>query len=189
MGKSYQFLIFLLFSCSIFDIFGEKYSRTNLEVFVQDQSTFILHKAKIQPASQKDMPAKKLRWKFNWKALYEEEAFFFKLVFLDETQALLKVRIQNEELVCMENVEVAPHNYGKGGQFGRIAESMIAYACRFSFIYGKGEYTGYLIFESKTALIPYYENHYQAEVIFGNRMFIAPENGKKLVKEFLQIIV
>lgn len=133
------------------------------------------------------MPASGAGWKFDWGKLYVEAYYFYKLIYENEIQALLKLRIENGEMVVMDNVEVAPHNYGKGGKYELVAENIIAYACRFSLIYGKGDYSGFLIFDSKTALISYYQMKYNAKLIFGTRMYIKPENGKKLVRKYLEL--
>jgi len=52
---------------------------------------------------------------------------------------------------------------------------------------GKGNYLGFLSFDSKTELIELYQNKYGATFAMGNKMFFDPEAGKKLMKKYLGI--
>ena len=50
---------------------------------------------------------------------------------------------------------------------------------------GKGHFIGFLVFDSKTKLISLYENKYGATRIGGQRMYIDPKAGRKLIKQYL----
>jgi len=78
-------------------------------------------------------------------------------------------------------------NYGSNGKYENIAGCLIAFACFKSVELGKNSYEGYLTFESKTALIDFYRNKYGATLTMGQRMFIDPHIGKKLVKDYLNL--
>ncbi|MEO0582047.1 MAG: hypothetical protein AAF135_07495 [Bacteroidota bacterium] len=67
----------------------------------------------------------------------------------------------------MNNIEVAPHNYGSNGRYENVAGALIAFACLQSIEKGKEPYEGYLTFESKTALIEFYINKYGATLAVG----------------------
>jgi len=50
----------------------------------------------------------------------------------------------------------------------------------------KYKHKGYLTFESKTKLIPLYQQKYGAILAMGQRMFIDPEMGLKLIDKYLK---
>ncbi len=91
----------------------------------------------------------------------------------------------NEEMLYMNNIEVAPHNYGEHGRYDRVAGCLIAFGCYKSFEQGAGHYIGYLAFESKTKLIALYQKKYGATQAMGQKMFIDPDAGRKLMKTYL----
>ena len=146
--------------------------------------------AEINEALSKEMPTKKSGWQFSWKSLFKTEgATFYKLTLkddLDKIQGILMLSIMYEEMLYMNNIEIAPHNIGSKGKFDNVAGSLIAYGCLKSFELGKNTYKGYLTFESKTKLIPLYEKKYGAARTMGQRMFIDPEHGLKLIDKFLK---
>ena len=148
------------------------------------------HLAHISKVAYADMPLKKDGWQFNWRSLSKnEDALFFKLVSSDnsEIQGMLMLSIVDEGIVSMNNIEVAPHNYGSKGKYQNVAGCLIAFACRKSFELGEGNYIGFLVFESKTSLIEFYKNKYGATQAMGQRMFIDDLTGKKLIKEYLGV--
>ena len=49
----------------------------------------------------------------------------------------------------------------------------------------KSNYKGYLDFVSKTALIGLYRDKYYAQSTIGQKMYIDPIGGKKLIEEYL----
>jgi hypothetical protein len=95
------------------------------------------------------------------------------------------VSIQFGEMVYMNNLEVAPQNYGKNKKYDMVAGCLIAFACRFSLIYGKNAYAGFLAFDSKTQLIEYYCEKYGAKHAIGQRLYFDPETGKNLINIYL----
>lgn len=89
-------------------------------------------------------------------------------------------------MLYLNNIEVASHNLGLKGKYENVAGCLIAYACLKSFELGKNAYEGYLTFESKTELISLYQNRYRATLAMGQRMFIEPEMGLKLIDKYLK---
>ena len=71
--------------------------------------------------------------------------------------------------------------------YENVAGCLLAYACRKSFEIGRGNYNGYLSFDSKTNLIELYQNKYGANLAMGNKMYFSPETGKNLMKKYLLI--
>ncbi|HKK76725.1 MAG TPA: hypothetical protein VJ953_16735 [Saprospiraceae bacterium] len=63
------------------------------------------------------MPDKKGGWQFTWKKLGKTEgADFYKLTRVastDTIEGMLMLTLLNEEMLYMNNIEVAPHNYEK----------------------------------------------------------------------------
>lgn len=156
-----------------------------LEVSTQQEA-----QATIQKAIFKDMPLKKEGWQFTWRTLYKTEgAEFYKLSLLSDSntvQGILMLSIMYDEMLYMNNIEVAPHNLGSKGEYDHIAGCLIAYGCSKSFELGKNAYKGYLTFESKTQLIPLYQKKYGATLAMGQKMFIGPEIGLQLINQYLK---
>ena len=75
--------------------------------------------ASIKKANSKDMPTKKSGWQFTWRSLYKTEgAEFYKLIIENdssEIQGVLMLSIMYEEMLYMNNIEVAPQNLGSKG--------------------------------------------------------------------------
>ena len=146
--------------------------------------------AQINEALFKDMPIKKNGWQFTWRTLFKTEgAEFFKLTLKDDlsnVQGVLMYSIMYEEMLYMNNIEVAPHNLGSKGKFENVAGCLIAFGCLKSFELGKNTYKGYLTFESKTKLISLYEEKYGATSTMGQKMFIGPDQGLNLIDKYLK---
>ena len=146
--------------------------------------------AKIEKAELSDMPAKRNGWQFTWKFLFKTEGSTIYKLTSEKSPAtnegLLMLSLMNEEMLYMNNIEVAPHNLGKTAEYDYIAACLIAFACWKSFETGQHSYKGYLTFESKSELIPLYEKKYGAILAKGRRMFIPPKTGLKLINKYLK---
>ncbi len=154
------------------------------EVVNEGEVEAVISKARIS-----DAPSKKEGWNFNWHELFRTEgSFFFKITLRGtptKIEGLIMLSIYFGEMVYMNNLELAPHNIGKEKQYDRIAGCLIAYGCRVSQEEGKGNYQGYLTFESKTELIPLYTQKYGAIRASGLKMFIDNAQGEKLIAQYL----
>jgi hypothetical protein len=137
------------------------------------------------------MPLKKDGWQFTWKKLAKiEGAQFYKITLKDspsKLEGLLMITLINDEMLYMNNLELAPHNYGSKGKYENVAGCLIAFACKKSFELGRGNYLGFLSFDSKTELISLYEEKYGAIWAMGQKMFIDPGQGRKLMEKYLNI--
>jgi len=160
-----------------------------MKIQLLEQKTNLLLSGRINQAFSKDMPLKKHGWQFTWKTLYKTEgATFFKLtlnISPSNLEGILMLTLMNDEMLYMNNIEVAPHNLGSKGQYDYVAGCLIAYACYKSFELGKDNYRGYLTFDSKTQLIPLYQQKYGATLAMGQKMFIAPQIGQQLIDKYL----
>jgi hypothetical protein len=143
--------------------------------------------SKLRPS---EAPLKKDGWNFNWRGLHRTDgSSFFKITLNDspdQIEGLLMLSVYFGEMVYMNNLELAPRNIGKGKKYDWVAGCLIAYGCRFSLEEGKGNYQGYLTFESKTELIPLYAQKYGAIRTMGQKMFIDIDQGERLMDQYLR---
>ncbi|MCU0349136.1 MAG: hypothetical protein MUC59_19510 [Saprospiraceae bacterium] len=148
-----------------------------MKVNVKDTLSGNLVAAEIKAARLGDMPLKKDGWSFNWRQLHKDfkAALFFKLT-LEATphkvEGMLMLTLQFDRMVFMNDLEVAPHNLGTSKRYDWVAGCLIAYACFESQCKGKGDYIGFVAFESKTKLIELYinKNKYGAMQLAGHRI-------------------
>jgi len=162
-----------------------------MKIILREAKTGKEQRATITKLLRKELPFKKDGWQFNWRELYKiEGANIFKIT-TDASpkiiDGILMLTIYNEEMVFMNNVEVAPHNYRRNGLYKEVAGCLIAYSCMESFERGKGNYNGFLSFDSKTELIELYQKKYHAKIAMGHKMYIDPVGGKMLMKKYLKI--
>ena len=160
-----------------------------MKITIRETKTRKKIPAQILKANKKDMPLKKDGWQFNWRELYrDKEAMFYKVVLSNDTKVLgiVMVSMLSNEILFMNDIETEPQSVGSEGRYQNIAGSLIAYACRLSFEKGKGNYIGFLVFDSKTKLFNLYKNRYGATPTMGQRMCIEPAQGKKLITEYLK---
>jgi hypothetical protein len=147
--------------------------------------------AVISKASAGEMPLKKDGWQFNWRSLAKTEGAMLFKISLEENpegaEGMLMLSLMFDEMLYMNNIEVAPQNYGKDGRYENIAGCLLAFACRMSMTHGKGAYKGYLTFDSKTELIELYRNKYGATPAMGQKMFFTPKAGDMLMEKYLGI--
>jgi len=102
---------------------------------------------------------------------------------LNEILGLLHLTTYKNMLI-MNLVEVSKKNIGKRKQYDYIAGCLIAFACQESFAI-ESSYKGFLTFNAKSELIDLYKNKYYARQINGQRMYIEPEAGVKLIDEYI----
>lgn len=163
-----------------------------MEVEVIESKTGLIKKAFIGITNLKEIPPKKEGWNFNWRKLIKTEgAVVYKLSLLEtpaKVEGLLMLTLMFDEMIYMNDIEVAPHNYGKDGKHDNVAGCLIAFSCKESFEKGRNDYRGFLSFDSKTQLIDFYVKKYGATVARGSKMYIGPKEGRKLIDEYLKII-
>lgn len=147
--------------------------------------------ASIISAQKENLPTRKSGWQFTWKKLFQAEgAVCYKLSTVinpNRIEGMLMLTLVEDEMLFMNNIEVAPHNYGSTGQYENVAGCLLAFACYKSFELGKNHYLGYLSFDSKTQLIELYQSKYGATHARGQKMFFDPAAGKILMQKYLSI--
>lgn len=162
-----------------------------MKIQLKEANTFKVHQGQILKIGPKEMPLKKDGWRFSWKKLaMVEGAQFYKINRIDSPEIIegvLMFTLINDEMLYMNNVEVAPHNYGNGGKYENVAGCLISFACMKSFELGRRNYLGFLSFESKTELIEFYQEKYGATWAMGQKMFIDPIAGRRLIGKYLNI--
>lgn len=158
-------------------------------MYILDNQTKNLVEIEIVKGTFKDMPLKKDGWNFNWRAALktkETETYILRLKSNSESiQGVLHLKKQSEMLI-MDLVEIAPHNIGqKEKRYKYVAGCLIAFACRESFKLNS-HYKGFLSFEAKTNLIPWYQKHYFAKIAMGQKMYIESDDGERLIDTYLK---
>lgn len=158
-------------------------------MYILDNRTETLVEVEIVIGLSKDMPLKKDGWNFNWKSNLKKkdsETYILRLKSNPSSiQGALLLKSQDGMLI-MDLVEVAPQNIGqKSKRYRYVAGCLIAFACRESFKLDS-KYKGFLTFESKTKLIDWYMENYYAKIAMGQKMFIEPEYGEKLIELYLK---
>ena len=160
-----------------------------MKIKLKDTVTNELINAQILPAIKNELPSKKEGWNFNWSEVYAQEGKIYKVIIEEkpeEIQGIVKFSIHNNEMLYMENLELAPHNIGSKGRYDYIAGCLIAYCCKLSHSFGKGNYSDIVVFDSKTVLINFYKTKYGATLLFGQRMCIYSEAGQNLISQYLK---
>lgn len=138
-------------------------------------------------AKKNNLPKKKDGWKFNWSnSLKESPNSTYALIENNSSVVHGMLQIKYDEgMLIMELIELAPFNIGSNKMYDRIAGCLISFACRESFKL-KNNYTGYVTFVSKTKLMEWYRDKYYASQSIGQRMYIDPFSGQKLIDKYLK---
>lgn len=158
-------------------------------MYILEKETNKLVECEIRIADYKNLPLKKDGWSFNWNfaAKRTDSEIFVLTANLDkqQIQGALQI-IKYEGMVIMELLEVHPQNRGsKKKKYDHVAGCLIAFACSQTFL-NQGNYRGFLTFISKTELIELYKSKYGAVQTIGNRMYIDPNQGMKLMNQYLE---
>lgn len=98
-------------------------------------------------------------------------------------------------LYKMENNELFYNVFISDKLNDGVASSIIAYACRLSFLHGKDHFKGWLAFDvieenenTQLKLMANYSKKYNAKRIDGETtMIIEPKDGKNLIKKHLKL--
>jgi len=135
-------------------------------------------------------------WRFNFSKHARKKNFQTYILCCDHTPDIIEgcliFEMRDQIEPYMAYVEVAPYNRGETKQRDNVAGCLIAFACRLSFIHGKGDYHGWLAFdvleeskEDEMKLMAVYSSKYGALKFGETTMVIPPEGGQKLIDEFL----
>jgi hypothetical protein len=135
-------------------------------------------------------------WRFNFRGNTLKERLQTYVLICDETPAIiegcLSFKLKGSEEPYMAYVEIAPHNKGRSKRYENVAGCLIAFACRLSFIHGKGHYQGWLAFdvleekkEDEIKLMAIYCGKYGALKFGETTMVIPPDAGEHLINKYL----
>jgi hypothetical protein len=168
-----------------------------MKITVIHASTGKIVAAEIRDAKQIELPSMQSGWRFNFnkhiKTLPRARAFVLTTVDTPEiVEGCLIFQMMDSVVPYMAFVETAAHNRGDGRRLGLVAECLIAYACRLSFIHGEEHYKGWLTFDvcvehkkDSDALMGLYCRKYRAVRFGETTMLIQPEDGEVLIQTYL----
>ncbi len=153
--------------------------------------------AKIAPPSGMLLPSIVDGWRFNFNKHSKKKGYQTFVLTCDATPdrvegcLVFEMKSKIEPYMCF--IEIAPHNIGYKKQYDKIPGCLIAYACRLSFIHGKGDYQGWLSFDvmekdkkDELKLMSIYCMKYGAMKFGETTMVISPEAGEQLINKFLK---
>lgn len=95
-------------------------------------------------------------------------------------QGLLSIS-DGTDHVFMNLIENAPFNKGQNKVYTGVAGNLIAFACKTSFEKG---YDGFVVFDSKTALMKHYEEKLFAQRLVGLRMYLDTTEALRLLNQY-----
>jgi len=127
---------------------------------------------------------KKKDWVFDWiKEIKNGIKEVYKLTTVSNPgiiQGLISIEDKDDH-IFMHLIETAKFNKGKNKAYFGVPGNLVAFACKLSFDNG---YAGYLVFESKSALIKHYEESLGATHFKGLRMMIETPSAIKLINQY-----
>lgn len=156
-------------------------------MYVLDKKNDNLKKVIIEVVIPKEIKVNSKKFEFDWyKLAKQRNSITYSLKFNEATEEILGLlNLTNiQGMLIMNMVEVTKENIGKEKNYDYIAGCLIAFACQQSFDIDSN-YKGFLTFNAKSELINLYKIKYFAKQINGQRMYIEPENGVKLIDEYL----
>jgi len=156
-------------------------------LFVRDLKTDRLLWIVIQYTTKNEINSVKKEFGFEWSKLIKQaDSKSYSLKLVDKTNDVLGLLhlINNQGMLIMNLVEVSKNNMGRKKRYDYVAGCLIAFACKLSFEI-ESNYKGFLTFNAKSELIELYKSKYYAKQINGQRMYIEPEYGVKLINEYL----
>jgi hypothetical protein len=123
-------------------------------------------------------------WLFDWKKeIRKVDCKVFKLVTRGNEsviQGLLSF-LDGKDHIFMNLLESASFNKGQNKVYLGVAGNLVAYACKISLDLG---YDGYVVFDSKTALIEHYQEKLHAKRLGGLRMYIDTTAAFRLLDKY-----
>ena len=157
----------------------------NLKIFNRKGNLEI--ECQIEQISKDLVPKKKDGWAFNWLNIYRKRPETIFMLIEKRSNKLHGViqLIEDDGMLIMELIEIAPFNIGTKKENDHVAGCMIAFGCRQALMLNSA-YKGYLTFVSKTSLIEWYKTNYYATQTIGPRMNIDPISGEKLISKYLK---
>lgn len=156
-------------------------------MYVRDLKTERLVQVLIEKIDISDIRDNSKEFSFDWLKLSKQiNSSTYALRFSEVSNEILGMLhlFTNHGMLIMNLVEVSKNNLGKIKRYDYVAGCLIAFACQQSFELDSS-YKGFLTFNAKSELLELYKNKYYAKQINGQRMYIGPESGVKLINEYL----
>lgn len=136
-------------------------------------------------------------WRFNFSTHAKVKGAAPYILIAEETPGIIEgcliYKMRGNVEPYMAYVEIAQWNQGKNKKYDRVAGCLVAFACRLSFVLGKGDYKGWLAFdvqeqheEDQRKLMVNYSRKYKARRVGETTMLIMPEDGEQLIEEYLE---
>jgi len=138
-------------------------------------------------------------WRFNFNRQAKKGNSQAYVLITEETPDIIEgcliYKMRDEIEPYLAFIEIAPHNRGRQKKYDKVAGCLIAYASRLSFILAEGPYKGWLAFEvseekkeNQLKLMTIYSTKYGAiRLAETNTMLIKPEDGEKLIEEYITL--
>jgi hypothetical protein len=145
------------------------------------------HTQFIQLTIQNNQQVDKNNWVFDWsQELKNSNRRVYKLVTQidpQSIQALISLSI-DQGFVFVHLLENAPLNRGKDKKFEGVVGNLFAFASLLSIQAG---FDGFVAFDSKTELMPYYQKNYGAIRIGGIRMALDEQAARRLIDQYYHL--
>ena len=125
------------------------------EVYIIDRETHETALALAEPAKRGELVGLKGKgWNFNWSDIFRSAEIIYKITMGGHIQGLIAFSEDTDkQAVHAVNAEVAPHNLGSKSLGYVVGPALFALAAKHSI---EWDWDGYVFFEAKTRLIPYY---------------------------------
>lgn len=136
-------------------------------------------------------------WRFNFPRHAKSRGAKTYVLVTAETPEIIEgcliYKMLDDNQPYMAFIEIAPHNLGKDRRYDLVAGCLIAFACRLSFLLGRGPYRGWLAFDvqepteaDQLKLMAVYSRKYKAvRIPDTTSMLIKPEDGEQLIEHYL----
>lgn len=161
-------------------------SYKKFEVYIIDRETGEPVVALAEPASRADLVGLRGRkWNFNWTDIARGVDVVYKITLGGQLQGLIGFFDDRDKRAAyVVDVETAPHNRGSKSQGYIVGPALFAVAASCSIDWG---HDGYLFFEAKTRLIPYYRAKIGADLTMPPKgMSINDANAVKLIQDYIK---
>jgi hypothetical protein len=140
--------------------------------------TYEFFDAHISTIEVKDKIQFKGNFKFNWIEIINTDGVISVKLTVEDNQTIQAAMAYTLQRGYIEIKNIERRNYKKLKVYKNLLQILVAAACALSFDIGND---GYISFDAKTKLIPYYQKILGATLLFGTKMEINTSNSKKLV--------
>ncbi len=187
--------------CIIIRIFTGRISNRKkkwcMKVKILEVSTDELTGAVIRKGEEGELPSIQDEWRFNFAKQLKQLAHATAYVLVAEDtpkqiEGCIIFQMKDKVVPVMAFLEIAPHNKGDKRKYDYVAGCLIAFAFKQTYIKGKKDYKGYLLFEvlekdpvDTEKLMKMYSTKYNAKKFDHTTMIIIDEAGDKLIERYL----